>query len=96
MSLDKASVARVARLARIKVPEADLDAVGTELNKILHWIEQLSEVDTTGVEPMSSTAAATARPARPDIVADGDCRDGILQNAPAAALGFFTVPKVVE
>lgn len=96
MSLDKASVARVANLARIKVPADELDAVGAELNTILHWIEQLSEVDTDGVEPMSSAAAATLHVARPDVVSDGNRADDILKNAPAASLGFFTVPKVVE
>ncbi len=96
MSLDKASVARVANLARIKVPETELEAVGAELNTILHWIEQLAEVDTTGVAPMSSTAATQIPFVRPDLVNDGNRVDDILKNAPAANLGFFTVPKVVE
>jgi aspartyl-tRNA(Asn)/glutamyl-tRNA(Gln) amidotransferase subunit C len=95
MSLDKATVARIATLARIKVPEADREALGHELNQILHWVEQLAEVDTTGVEPMTSVAAITL-PMRRDLVTDGDRPDDILKNAPAAAHGFFTVPKVVE
>lgn len=96
MSLDKASVARVANLARIKVPAEELDAVGAELNTILHWIEQLGEVDTDGVEPMSSSAAATMLVTRADAVTDGNRAADILKNAPAASHGFFTVPKVVE
>jgi aspartyl-tRNA(Asn)/glutamyl-tRNA(Gln) amidotransferase subunit C len=95
MSLDKATVARIATLARIKVPEADLEALGQELNKILHWVEQLDQVDTTGVEPMTSVAAMTL-PLRADKVTDGDRVDDILKNAPSAMHGFFTVPKVVE
>jgi aspartyl-tRNA(Asn)/glutamyl-tRNA(Gln) amidotransferase subunit C len=95
MSLDKATVARIATLARIKVPEADLEALGQELNQILHWVEQLDEVDTSGVEPMTSVAAMTL-PLRPDRVTDGDRADDILRNAPNAMHGFFTVPKVVE
>jgi aspartyl-tRNA(Asn)/glutamyl-tRNA(Gln) amidotransferase subunit C len=95
MSLDKATVARIATLARIKVPEADREALGQELNQILHWVEQLDEVDTQGVEPMTSVAAMTL-PLRPDKVTDGNRADDILKNAPGALHGFFTVPKVVE
>jgi aspartyl-tRNA(Asn)/glutamyl-tRNA(Gln) amidotransferase subunit C len=95
MALDKATVARIATLARIKVPEAEQEHLAGELSRILTWIEQLNEVDTEGVEPMSSVAAMTL-PMREDVVTDGNCRDKILANAPAAAQGFFTVPKVVE
>ena len=95
MSLDKATVARVATLARIKLPETDLEAMGHELNAILHWVEQLGEVDTNGVEPMTSVAHMTL-PMRDDVVTDGNCADAVLRNAPNAAHGFFTVPKVVE
>ncbi|HVJ50828.1 MAG TPA: Asp-tRNA(Asn)/Glu-tRNA(Gln) amidotransferase subunit GatC [Aliidongia sp.] len=95
MSLDKATVARIATLARIKVPEADREAVGRELNKILDWVEQLSEIDTEGVAPMTSVEHLTL-PMRTDAVTDGDRADEILRNAPGAAHGFFTVPKVVE
>lgn len=95
MSLDKATVARIATLARIKVPETDREAVGRELDKILHWVEQLDAVDTQGVEPMTSVAAMTL-PLRADEVTDGDRADDILKNAPNAMHGFFTVPKVVE
>ena len=95
MSLDKATVARVATLARIKLPEADVEAMGHELNAILHWVEQLDEVDTTGVEPMTSVAHITL-PLRDDRVTDGDRAEDIVRNAPNGAHGFFTVPKVVE
>lgn len=95
MALDKATVARIATLARIKVPAAEQEHLAGELSHILTWIEQLNEVDTSGVAPMSSVAAMTL-PMREDKVTDGNCRDRILANAPAAAHGFFTVPKVVE
>jgi aspartyl-tRNA(Asn)/glutamyl-tRNA(Gln) amidotransferase subunit C len=95
MALDKATVARIATLARIKVPEADRDALAGELSNILTWVEQLGEIDTGGVEPMSSVADLTL-PMREDKVSDGDRRDDILGNAPEATHGFFAVPKVVE
>ncbi|MGO9786178.1 MAG: Asp-tRNA(Asn)/Glu-tRNA(Gln) amidotransferase subunit GatC [Stellaceae bacterium] len=95
MALDKATVARIADLARIKLPEAERDAIAVELSKILDWIEQLNQVPTDGVEPMASVAHMQL-PMREDKVTDGDCRDKILQNAPQAANGFFAVPKVVE
>ncbi len=95
MSLDKATVARVATLARIKLPGADQAAMGEELNKILLWVEQLGEVDTKGVEPMTSVAHMTL-PMREDVVTDGDRAEDIVRNAPNGAHGFFTVPKVVE
>jgi aspartyl-tRNA(Asn)/glutamyl-tRNA(Gln) amidotransferase subunit C len=95
MSLDKATVARIATLARIKLPEDARPAMMGELNKILDWVEQLREVDTDGVEPMSSVADMTL-PWREDVVSDGDRAEDILRNAPGAAHGFFTVPKVVE
>ncbi|MGH6933912.1 MAG: Asp-tRNA(Asn)/Glu-tRNA(Gln) amidotransferase subunit GatC [Dongiaceae bacterium] len=95
MSLDRAAVAHIATLARIKVPDSGLDAMAKELDTILHWVEQLNEVDTSGVEPMTG-AVHMALPKRQDVVSDGDCRDKILANAPEAAHGFFLVPKVVE
>ena len=95
MALDKTTVARIAALARIKVPEADLAPLAEELSTILTWIEQLNEVDVSGVEPMSSVAQMTL-PMREDEVTDGGDRDAILKNAPEAARGFFAVPKVVE
>ena len=97
MALDKATVARIATLARIKVPDAEQAHLAGELSQILSWIEQLNEVETSGVEPMSGGAAvAMSLAMREDGVSDGGRRDDILANAPAAANGFFAVPKVVE
>ena len=95
MPLDKAAVAHIATLARIRLSESELELLADELSHILTWVEQLNEVDTTGVTPMASAAAASL-PLREDAVSDGGCRNAILGNAPNAARGFFTVPKVVE
>ena len=95
MSLDKATVARIAHLARIHVPEEDLEPLSGELSTILDWVEQLNEVDTDGVAPMTSVVEMTAR-WRKDEVNDGDCAEDVLANAPEAEMGFYTVPKVVE
>ena len=95
MALDKATVARIAALARIRVTEEEQTRLAGELSQILTWIEQLGEVDTAGVAPMTSVAAMRL-PMREDAVSDGDRQDDILGNAPASARGFFTVPKVVE
>jgi aspartyl-tRNA(Asn)/glutamyl-tRNA(Gln) amidotransferase subunit C len=100
MSVDTATVARIAALARIKLSEGELAAMVPELNGILDWVEQLSEVDVTGVEPMTAVIPNTLR-LRADVVdADpltgGDRRDAVLANAPAAQHGFFGVPKVIE
>jgi len=100
MSVDTATVARIASLARIKVSAADLDAMVPELNGILAFVEQLGEVDTAGVEPMTAVIPNTLR-LRADVVnADpltgGGIRDAVLANAPAPEHGFFGVPKVIE
>jgi len=95
MALDTETVRRIAHLARVRVPEADLEPLAGELSNILTWVEQLNEVDTDGVPPMTSVVAMTL-PMRDDVVSDGGKQDDILQNAPAAAPGFFAVPKVVE
>jgi aspartyl-tRNA(Asn)/glutamyl-tRNA(Gln) amidotransferase subunit C len=95
MSLDPKTVARVATLARIRVPESDLAALADELNHIVAWIEQLGEVDTSGVEPMTRVVDMRL-PMRDDVVTDGDQRDAVLANGPHTANGFFAVPKVVE
>ena len=95
MALGKTEVAQVAALARIRLSEAELEPLAAELSEILGWVEQLGEVDTDGVPPMTSVAAMRL-PARDDVVTDGDCRDAILGNAPQTARGFFAVPKVVE
>tara|TARA_R110002096_G_scaffold13246_16_gene47171 strand:- start:5798 stop:6178 length:381 start_codon:yes stop_codon:yes gene_type:complete len=95
MSVDKATVAKIANLARIAVKEDELEPLAGELNNILDWIEQLSEVNTDGVQPMTS-AVDMSLPWRTDKVTDGGYRDKILANAPKAAHGFFSVPKVIE
>jgi aspartyl-tRNA(Asn)/glutamyl-tRNA(Gln) amidotransferase subunit C len=100
MALDEAAVAHIAALARIKLDEAELEALAADLSQILTWIEQLNEVDSAGVEPMASVVA-TRLPMRDDRVTDGNCRDAVLDNAPRPAAGsaepgFFAVPKVVE
>jgi aspartyl-tRNA(Asn)/glutamyl-tRNA(Gln) amidotransferase subunit C len=95
MAIDAATVRKVARLARIAVPEERLDPMAKELSGILQWIEQLAEVDTDGVEPMTSAVAATL-PMREDVVTDGGDASKVLSNAPRAVDGFYVVPKVVE
>ena len=95
MAIDAETVRKVAKLARLAVPEAALQPMAGELTAIMAWIEQLSEVDTDGVEPMTSCVAITL-PMRDDVVTDGEKRDAILLNAPKADQGFFVVPKVVE
>jgi len=95
MSLDKATVRAIAELARIEVKDEELDHLAGELSNILTFVEQLSEVNTDGIQPMTSVADITA-PMRADVVNDGGYPDKILDNAPEAAEGFFTVPKVVE
>lgn len=95
MALDKATVRKIAYLARIEVPDDQLEALAGELSNILDWVEQLGEVDTDGVAPMAS-AVEIELPMRADEVTDGGYPEKMLQNAPAATKGFFTVPKVVE
>ena len=95
MAVDAATVRKVARLARIAVPEENLEPMAQEISGILQWIEQLGEVDTDGVEPMTSAVAAVL-PLREDVVSDGDVVDKVVLNAPKTADGFFIVPKVVE
>ena len=95
MAIDAATVRRVARLARIAEPEERLEPLAREIDGIVRWIEQLSEVDTEGVEPMTSTEAVRL-PMREDEVTDGGDREKILANAPRSDEGFFVVPKVVE
>ncbi|MFB9951031.1 Asp-tRNA(Asn)/Glu-tRNA(Gln) amidotransferase subunit GatC [Rhizobium puerariae] len=95
MSVDLATVKRVARLARIAVTEEDANRMVGELNGILGFVEQLSEVDVTGVEPMTSVTPMEMRE-RADDVTDGDKADDIVANAPVTDHNFFLVPKVVE
>lgn len=95
MSVDLATVKRVARLARIAVSEEDAERMTGELNGILGFVEQLNEVDVEGVEPMTS-AMPMAMKKRQDAVTDGDKAGDIVANAPATEENFFLVPKVVE
>ena len=95
MSLDTATVRRIASLARIAVAEEELPRLAGELNSILGWIEQLNEVDVDGIEPMTG-AVAMALPMRADIVTDGAQAEAVLANAPDRAGDYFAVPKVVE
>ena len=95
MSIDKATVVRIARLSRIAMEDDALDPMAEELNGILAWVEQLSEVDTEGVEPMTGAIAATL-PQRDDDAEAGTATDDLLANAPEADDGFFIVPRVVE
>ncbi|MGS1017573.1 Asp-tRNA(Asn)/Glu-tRNA(Gln) amidotransferase subunit GatC [Allosphingosinicella humi] len=95
MSVDTATVRHIAKLARIAVTDGEVEALVPELNNILGWIEQLQEVDVTGVEPMTAVIPNHLR-LRADIVTDGGIRDAVLKNAPVAEHGFFAVPKVIE
>jgi len=95
MSVDLATVKRVARLARIAVSEEDAARMTGELNGILGFVEQLDEVDVSGVEPMTSVTPVAMKK-REDAVTDGNKADDIVANAPATDRNFFQVPKVVE
>ena len=95
MSVDTATVKKVASLARIAIDDADAERLVPELNNILGWIEQLGEGDTSAVEPMTAVISNKLR-LRDDVVTDGGIRDDVLANAPLAEHGFFTVPKVIE
>lgn len=100
MSVDKATVAKIASLARIKMDDAALERMAPELNKILGFVEQLGEVDTSEVEPMTAVIPNHLRLWDDVVDADpltgGGVRDKVLANAPAAEHGFFGVPKVIE
>ena len=95
MAVDRDTVIRVARLARVNVPDADLDTLADELSKIIGWVEQLDEVDTDGIAPMASVADMKLR-WRADEVTDGGIPDKVTANAPDPHKGMFSVPKVVE
>lgn len=96
MSIDEKTVRKVAKLARLALPEERVAPMAAELNGIMAWIEQLNEVDVEGVEPMTSAVEGAALPMRADVVTDGDNPARVLANAPKAEDGFFVVPKVVE
>jgi aspartyl-tRNA(Asn)/glutamyl-tRNA(Gln) amidotransferase subunit C len=95
MSVNAQQVRHVAKLARIAMSDAEVDALVPELNNILGWVDQLAAVDTEGVEPLTAVIDVKLR-LREDIVNDGDVRDLVLANAPDAQHGFFAVPKVIE
>lgn len=95
MAIDAATVRKVARLARIAQPEDKLEPLAKELSAIMAWIEQLAEVDTDGVEPMTS-AVHMPIPMREDVVTEGGDPEVVLSNAPKRVGDFFVVPKVVE
>ncbi len=95
MSLDPATVRRIARLARLRLEDGQVARVQAELNGILGWIEQLNEVDVDGIEPLAG-AARMALKMREDVVTDGGMAEAVLANAPDRAGDFYAVPKVVE
>ena len=95
MSLDPATVRRIAKLARIRVEDDQVAPLQAQLNGILGWIEQLNEVDVEGIEPLTGAAEIALR-LREDRVSDGGIAEAVLANAPDREGAFFTVPKVVE
>ncbi len=95
MSVDAATVRRIAHLARIAVVENEIEHLRGELNAMLSFVEQLAELDVSGVEPMTSVTPMAMKK-RDDVVTDGGIADDIVRNAPAAEDNFFLVPKVVE
>ena len=95
MSVSPEQVRHIAKLARIAMSDEEIERLVPELNTILGWVEQLEEVNTDGVEPLTAVVPNRLR-LREDKVTDGDCRDEILANAPVAEHGFFAVPKVIE
>ncbi len=95
MSIDIDTARKVAKLARIRVEDGDLPALSAKLSSIMGFMEQLNEVDVTGIEPMTSVTPQRLK-RRQDVVTDGNIQDAVLKNAPDAREGFFAVPKVVE
>jgi aspartyl-tRNA(Asn)/glutamyl-tRNA(Gln) amidotransferase subunit C len=95
MSVTNADVRHIAKLARLAMSDNEIEAMVPELNSILGWVEQLGEVNTDGVEPLTAVIPNKLR-LREDEVTDGNCRDEVLANAPVAEHGFFAVPKVIE
>ena len=95
MSVTEKEVSHVAKLARLALGEDEIARMVPELNNILGWVEQLGEVNTDGIEPLTAVIDNQLR-LRDDVVNDGDCRDDVLANAPDAQHGFFAVPKVIE
>lgn len=96
MSIDEKTVRKVAKLARLALPEDRVAPMAAELNGIMAWIEQLNEVDVEGVAPMTSAVEGLSLPMRDDVVTAGSEPERVLKNAPKSEDGFFVVPKVVE
>ena len=95
MSMDREIIKNIANLARIRVPDDNLDHLAKELSSIMDWVEQLDSVNTDGVEPLASVIDVTL-PLREDKITEGDCRNKILANGPEVEDGYFAVPKVIE
>ena len=95
MSVSTEQVRHIAKLARIAMSDEEIERLAPELNNILGWVEQLAEVNTDGVEPLTGVIDQKLR-LRDDVVTEGDIRDEVLANAPEAQHGFFAVPKVIE
>jgi aspartyl-tRNA(Asn)/glutamyl-tRNA(Gln) amidotransferase subunit C len=95
MSVSSQQVRHIAKLARIGMSDAEIEAMVPEINNILGWVEQLGEVDTDGIEPLATVVDQKMR-LRDDVVDAGNIRDEVLANAPEAQHGFFAVPKVIE
>lgn len=95
MQVDEATVRRIARLARIRVSDAEAQGLEKELTQILQWVEQLGEVDTTSVEPMTRVVPSAIK-MRDDVIADGEIAATVTRNAPMSEDQFFVVPKIVE
>ena len=95
MPVSTEQVRHIAKLARIAMSDEEIERLAPELNNILGWVEQLAEVDTDGVEPLTAVIDQKLR-LRDDVVTEGNIRDDILANAPEAQHGFFAVPKVIE
>ena len=95
MSLNRDDVRKIAFLARIKIEDAELEPLADELNSIIGWVEQLGEVNTDGVKPMTSVAEMLT-PQRPDQVTDGNVTEKVLANAPDRVKDFYAVPKVLD
>jgi len=95
MSLDPATVRRIARLSRLSIDDNQVERMQSDLNGILGWIEQLNEVNVEGVEPLTGAAMMAMR-MRDDVVTDGNLQEAVLSNAPDREGPFYAVPKVVE
>jgi aspartyl-tRNA(Asn)/glutamyl-tRNA(Gln) amidotransferase subunit C len=95
MQVDEATVRRIARLARIRISDEEAKGLEKELSGILNWVEQLAEVDTASVEPMTRVVPIDLKK-RADVITDGDIADDIVKNAPMVEDHYFVVPKVVE